>query len=433
MILGSLKRNHVTDDKLWEMVEQAHRLTMGGYDVWDDNGPVLVPLMERILARSKEKGEWQVYFYDMEMLFWLIRREAVNDIPKAFKLGEVFHRDIALGLGEGAGKSAQEWQVSMAADLLNFYLGYPQIDDGKIRHMLDLFLELHRRFGSSWNNGDYKKVLDLAFLDQDDALAELARRKLEKADYQSWCYVCYYGRAMIGYYVFHGDFEGAEEMVSRICTRGIPAKYQWCYNQCEGAEEGSLVEEALIGCLKMRKRELFEKAFAKWRRLFEEPEEGEVSDTHRVLFHSLAGDWSRLEDRLRLAEEDDRDRKKQKAAPLDCLYWSLCWHCYFRLLEKQGTVTVWMKLGEEEGPGGRPLATGGAEAENRPVAGYRPGERPAFRGAAQEGRQEWPCLQVAGYFEKQADLLGAQMDRARKRFQYKKVKKAYEECFLGGK
>ena len=51
MILGSLKRNHVTDDKLWEMVEQAHRLTMGGYDVWDDNGPVLVPLMERILAR----------------------------------------------------------------------------------------------------------------------------------------------------------------------------------------------------------------------------------------------------------------------------------------------------------------------------------------------------------------------------------------------
>ena len=98
MILGSLKRNHVTDDKLWEMVEQAHRLTMGGYDVWDDNGPVLVPLMERILARSKEKGEWQVYFYDMEMLFWLIRREAVNDIPKACKLGEVFYRDIVLGL-----------------------------------------------------------------------------------------------------------------------------------------------------------------------------------------------------------------------------------------------------------------------------------------------------------------------------------------------
>ena len=56
MILGSLKRNHVTDDKLWEMVEQAHRLTMGGYDVWDDNGPVLVPLMERILARSDRKS-----------------------------------------------------------------------------------------------------------------------------------------------------------------------------------------------------------------------------------------------------------------------------------------------------------------------------------------------------------------------------------------
>ena len=109
--------------------------------------------------------------------------------------------------------------------------------------------------------------------------------------------------------------------------------------------------------------------FAKWRHLYEAPETGGEKVTYRVLFHSLAGDWSDFEERLRLAEKDDQDRREGKETPLDCLYWSLCWYCYFRMLERRGTGTVWMKLGED-------------------------------------GSREWTCLEAAAYFEEQADCWG---------------------------
>lgn len=113
-----------------------------------------------------------------------------------------------------------------------------------------------------------------------------------------------------------------------------------------------------------------------------------------MLFHSLAGDWSRQEERLRLAEKNDRDRREGRETPLDCLYWSLGWHCYFRMLDAQGIKAVEMRLGEDK------------------------------------ERREWACRETAEYFEEQADLLGERMDRARKRFDYARVKRAYEECLV---
>ena len=92
MILGGLKRNLVEDDRLWELVKRANHLTEGSYESWENNAPVLVPLMERILVRAREKEDWLVYFFDMSRLFWLIRRNGVNDLRRAFQLAELFHR-----------------------------------------------------------------------------------------------------------------------------------------------------------------------------------------------------------------------------------------------------------------------------------------------------------------------------------------------------
>lgn len=394
MILGGLKRNLVEDDRLWELVDRANHLTGGSYESWENNAPVLVPLMERILVRAREKEDWLVYFFDMSRLFWLIRRNGVNDLRRAFQLAELFHRDNALHLGEEAGKSAQEWRVQVTAQILGFYLEYPQIDDGKIQHMLDIFREFHERYGSEWNNGDYQKIMCLAKLNRDKELAEEAKRKLERGDYENWCYVCYYGLQMIGYYVLCEDPEGVEELIARLCEQAIPVKYRWCFHLCESAKEGELVYEALLDCLKIGRSRMFARFFAKWRHLYEAPETGGEKVTYRVLFHSLAGDWSDFEERLRLAEKDDRDRREGKETPLDCLYWSLCWYCYFQMLERRGTGTVWMKLGED-------------------------------------GSRERTCLEAAAYFEEQADLLGAQMNQARRRFDYESVKRTHEECFSG--
>ena len=113
---------------------------------------------------------------------------------------------------------------------------------------------------------------------------------------------------MIGYYVLCEDPEGVEELIARLCEQAIPVKYRWCFHLCESAKEGELVYEALLDCLKIGRSRMFARFFAKWRHLYEAPETGGEKVTYRVLFHSLAGDWSDFEERLRLAEKDDRDR-----------------------------------------------------------------------------------------------------------------------------
>ncbi len=44
--------------------------------------------------------------------------------------------------------------------------------------------------------------------------------------------------------------------------------------------------------------------------------------------------------------------------------------------------------------------------------------------------QEWQALEAARYFERQADGIGAQTDKARKRFHYARVEQNFEKCFL---
>lgn len=75
MILRELKRERVKDGRLWEMIDQANKLTAGSsYESWDDNIGALAPLMEKILLYAREKEEWEIYFGDMAQLFWMVRR-----------------------------------------------------------------------------------------------------------------------------------------------------------------------------------------------------------------------------------------------------------------------------------------------------------------------------------------------------------------------
>lgn len=393
MILGQVERNHVIDDKLWELVKKANHLTEGGYDVWDDNAAALVPVMERILALSKERQEWQIYFYDMAKLFWYVRRSTVNNIPLSFKLSEMFHYDFTQRLGENVGVFGREWRVDLASKILSFYCEYPQIDDGKLERMLGVFRECESRYGGEWNAGDYTSVMELALLNRDKKLAEEAAGKLKRAPFDGhcYCYVCTYARPMIGYYILSGEYEEAGEMVSRILQREIPAKYRWCFDECQQADEKEMKDIVLTYCLELAEGGLFRRFFAEWESFYRRPQEGAIDDTYRVLFHALAGDWSRQEERLLLAEEDDQGRREQKETPLDSLHWSLCWYCCFKLLHERGEGNVSLLLGEGS-------------------------------------RREWSCQEASKYFEQQADLLGAQMDEARARFRYAEIKRCFEEC-----
>ncbi len=392
MILASLNRSNVGDNKLWELVEQTNQLTQGGYDDWDSNAQTLMPLMQRIIMFAREKEEWYIYFYVMSKLFWFSRRTEVNNIRLSFQIAEMFHQDYQSRLGERLSDFGREYIVNLAGNILEFYGGFPQIDDLKLEQMLKIFRECEAIYGSDWNCGDYTAVMYLALLNKDMKLAEEAADKLKKTPFINWCYMCTYGRPMIGYYILHNDLEMTVDWIYQLIDREMPKKYQWFLKKCQQAEAEDLVDLALQYSLWLGNIPAFHKFFHEWREIYQKPEK-EVEDTHDVLFHAVGGDWSHQEERVQLAQQDDRDMREQRETPLDCFYWFLCWHCYFILLDRKGVRSVSIELGEE-------------------------------------GKHEWSCLDVAQYFERQADIIGEQMDRARKQFRYKEVKHCYKECCL---
>ncbi len=401
MILEALKRNHVEDDKLWEMVSRANQLTCGDYKSYDDNAAALVPLMDRILLRSREKGDSRVYFYAMAKFFWLLERVAINDIRRRFQISEMFHRDIRQWDVKNVGRFEGEWRVSIAARILNFYLDYPQVNEDKLEQMLEIFLDLEQRYGSDWNCGDYYVVMVLAASKQDKKLAETARKKLSKGDFKLWCYTCYYIVPMLCYYVLFEDFEGIEELISSVVRCSIPAKYQWCFEKCESSSEKGLITTTLKYCLNYGTTKLFAKVFARWKSLYQEPQKEDLS-THEILFHVLAGELSCSKERLHTAEKDDQDKREHRESPTDSMYWALCWYVYFLILEKCGVKTVKLNLGDGSG-------------EDR---------------AGEENPSEWTCRDAAIYFEHQADEIGEQMEQGRRWFSYGAIKQRYRECFL---
>ena len=440
MILESLtNRKYVPDDRLWEMIKRANSLTEGGYSVWDDNAMTLVPLLKRILARAKEVRDLQIYFYVMGKAFWYVRRDGVDDIRFAFQISEMFHQAHAEHLAEETTRFGREYYVDTAARILSFYMKYPQINDEKMKQMLSIFLESDEKYGTVWNAGSYDKIMRYALFEEDLHLAGRAKKKLETMDFTNWCYVCYYVRPMLHYYVFMEEYDRIEELILAVSRKEIAKKYRWCYDQCEQANEETLVEEALEYCMNLGKDKLFRKIFRKWRDLFTHPMEGEIA-TCEALLHVFAGDLSRLEETLRVAEEDDRKGREMKVTPYDGMYWFLWWHLYFRLLYRQGVNSVKMNLEEWPEAAEIPEMTEKQKTAKVPEKG-KPAEEPVTTEVMETpenpesggeiltvGERSYSCETLAEYFAGKAREIGARMSRARRNFDYEKVKRSHERC-----
>lgn len=419
MILGQLKRTNVKDDKLWTLIERVNKLSGDEPKTYEDNAQLLMPLLDRILICSRENEDWQVYFYTMAQFLWLVLYNDVKDIRRAFQISEMFHRRIMQGTEEDVSSFAKEWMVNIAAKILVFYLDYPQVNDEKLDQMLNLFLDLDRRYNSSRNCEEYYAVMWTAQMNRDKKLAEVARKRLSQARFEGCCYICYYCIPMIDYSILHDDAERVEEIILSVTRRTIPGKYQWCYAQCRNADEKELVDYALEKSLNYGSHAMFKQIFLQWNAYYQKPESGKEKNAYQVLFHALAGDFSWNEERMHLAEKDDRNMGTHRESPLCSIKMALCWYVYFQMLGKNGVKSVQMKLGNGNQPGN---ATQPGDVNQDMDKGKA--------GARNENRFEWTCLNAAAYFERQADAIGAQMDEGRKRFNYGEVKKRYEECFL---
>lgn len=395
-ILGALSGGRVEDERIRTLADRANELTEEGYQKWYDNSPVLIPLMERILVLARETENWDIYFYDMARLFWLAKGTPKEQRTLAFRIAERFHRDYRMHLGEDVSRFGAEWRCSLAGTILEFYTNYPEIDDEKMDRMLEIYRDCAGRCETRWTCGTYGCMTDMARVNRDLRMAEEAMEKLKKTSFEQDCYICRYVKPMILCSLLKDDADSAGELVQRLAAREIPLKYQWCFTSCQSADEKSMVNYLLACCLWLLKPDFFARFFAQWRNCYSEPETGKLW-TEEVLFHALAGDWTRQEERLELAQEDDQEMREQSDVPLNLMDWNLCWYCYFHLLHRHGVEQVEIAIGER-----------GEKIEKR----------------------EWRTLDVAAYFEKQADSIGERMDRARKRFDYAGLKGCYRACFL---
>lgn len=396
MILD-IKWKNTYSEELWKLIVRANNLSGKAYSSWADNASTLTRIMEQILTLSRKECAWNVHFTTILKLFYLVRRDDVLDLKTAFKIAEIYHHDYGLYMDEAMAEDSNTGHVSycICSNIIEFYLSYPQITDEKMEQMLHLFYENDARYGVKYNNYNYGVLLTLGLFNNDRDMVKRAHAKLEAGDYTYGCYICYYAKRIIDYYIYDDDYDGMIDIIQRVSEKSIPAKYKSCYDNCEDGDETQLVSRALDDCLTLGKAEFFSRLFTEKIHIYRQPCTDLV--TCDAVFHALAGDWLLLEESLELAETDNLSRVQHKQVPLVSMYDALYWKYFFQLLDNSGTHTVHLALSSSDSK-------------------------------SQGEKSLWSCTDVAAYFERQADEMGAQMVASRKHFQYALIKQTFEKC-----
>lgn len=393
MILQSISRADADSEEIWKLVQRANRLTQGSYSSWIDNAAALTRLLKRIMELARKEQAWFVYFTTIMKLLYFLRLPGVNNYKDAFKIAELYHHDYPLYREQAEASSPYMGNTSynICELIMSLYLDYPQITDDKMEQMLNLFYENVSWYGSQYNNYNYRCIMNLGLMNHDRDMVNTARRKLDAADYSYNCYVCYYVKSMLGFYIMDDDYDGLSRLITNVCEKTIPVKYRGCYDMCEGADELTLVTHALAYCLNIGSSGLFKQMFADRGHVFLLPEEEPC--VRDIVFHALAGNWLDENVCLQLADSDNSRWKQHRETPYEIIKDALYWYCYFQMLDRKGIHMVRLDLADDAG-------------------------------------KDWTCPDAAAYFLCQADLIGSQMEKARRRFDYGRMKRTYEECLL---
>lgn len=384
-------------EELWKLIVRAENLSGKSYSSWANNAPTLTRIMEQIIVLSRKECAWEVYFTTLMMLFYLVRRDDVLNLKEAFKVAEIYLHDYSLYIDQAIAEDSNTGHLSycICANIIEFYLSYPQITDEKMEQMLNLFYENDSKFGVKYNTYNYRTILKLGLLNHDRDMVKRAQVKLEATDYKYGCYICHYAIQVMDYYIYNDDYDGMIEIIQRVSEKSIPARYKPCYDTCENGNETDMVSNVLHSCLTLGKAEFFLRLFTEKIHIYRSPCTDLI--TSAAVFHALAGDWLLLDKSLELAETDNRSREQHKQVPLESMYEALYWKSFFHLLDNSGVHTVCLAL-NCSGPN------------------------------SQEEKSVWSCIDAAAYFEQQADQIGAQMKASRKRFQYELMKQTFQKC-----
>lgn len=398
----------VQSREILRLMEKANKLTDGdGYKLYDDNAESLERILDKILTTAKQEKEWQCYFRTLYEMFYLLSRQ--DKCIKMLKYAEVFYRDSALymdiAVADYPDIDTGYYSILCYSQIFSVYKKFPQITDEKMEAFMKQYCQTVEKYGEDKNY--YQDNLTLALLYKDITTAKQAKEKLEQSDIRS-CYLCAM-KSVLGYYLLCEDYESLEHMIFEIRTRQIPAKHRWCYAHCYLAEDRELIREVLGYCLMFGRSEYFHKLLDENRNLFEiKPDDAETLEFY---LYACLRDWTNLSVAVKEMEKDVENWQKGQQSTLGYMHDCLCWYCYFTMLDREerkeaatepdrsGTHKVATKLAEK-------VKTEYEKLENKKCS----------------------CLDIAAYFEKEADKIGAQMEASRKKFDYGALKRSYKEC-----
>lgn len=387
------ERDHIQSPELLKLVDKANQLTDGdGYKLYDDNEESLERILDKILVLAKQEKEWLCYFVALNEMLYLLDRAEKH--MKVLKYAEIFYRDSALYFDLAVSNypgtrlgSYSTWSYDM---IYSTYKKFPQITDEK----MEAFMEEYRKTATQY--GDIKEyyhdMLKLALIYRDKEMARQNKEALERYEIKN-CYLCTV-RPILGYYLLCEDYEALEQMIKEIRTRTIPIQHRWCYQHCYLAKDKELISAVLDYCTLLGRSAYFHKLLEENSELFR-IKDGDWN-SRAACYHACVGDWTYCEEHIERAEEDVRDWKQGKKSATGHLYNCLCWYCYFMLLDRHGTHDVVTELAGKE--------------------------------VLQSENGKCSCLELAAYFEKEADAIGAQMEAARKKFDYGAIKNSYLAC-----
>ncbi len=427
-VFENLKKNCVQSEEILRLINKADSLTDGDYELYDINSDSLERILDRILVAAKQGKEWYCYFFTLhKMLYLLIRGDKCK---KILKYAEIFYRDSELYMDSAVlnypDTDIGEYNTCCYSMIFSCYRKFPQITDEKMEAFIERYHESIKKYGDDIYY--YQDKLKLALMYKDTEAAKLAKEGLEKCEIES-CYLCIM-KPVLGYYLLCEDYESLEHMIFEFRTRAIPAKHRWCYKYCHMAEDEELIAEVLDYCLMIGRSEYFRKLLEKEKKLFQSKDEDTY--TSKYYIYACLGDWSFLQRAVERAKDDIENWKKGEQSALGYMYDCLCWYCYFTKLDSCGTHEVVTELAGKEVPEIEESECAVTRSETlqceMPEESEMLGTAEPDKEVPKEGTGKCACLELAAYFEREADKIGAQMEASRKRYDYSALKQSYRDC-----
>lgn len=389
----NIRGSYIQSEELLEDVRKVQKLSYGhGEENYDNNEERLERLLDKILALAKRENEWYCYFKAFQEMLYLLQRAA--KYKKIIKYAEILYHDSEQYLDLAISRYPEEnlavyvsWSYQM---IYAAYVLFPEITDKKMDYFMEKYRKTALKYGGE--NTYYDSMLRLACLNHDKEMAEQSKRKLEQCKITS-CYL-HAKLPIFEYYLLCEDYEGLEQMLDQFRSRAIPAVHQWCYETCPLADDRNLIPMLLDYCIHQGRSVYFHKLLGEYREVFLS-HSGEWA-TNEVYFYACTGELGYVKEHIERAEGDIEERKNGEYTEFVYLYDCLRWHCYFTRLHRLGIHEVSSKLAGDIVP----ETTEGMCAS----------------------------LELADYFEKEADIIGAQIDFSRKKFDYQLLKETYHTC-----